>query len=243
MKTAVVTGISKNIGKAICEKLVKDGYFVHGTYNSDKEAAETIKSTLKNVEVYQVDFRDRSQVSTFIEKIKHLKIDALVNNAGIIIFEKFDALKFEIWDDVFSVNLDAPFLLSHGLRNSLVKGGVIVNIASTDGLVGSFSSISYSASKAALINLGKSLANVFGSTGIRVNTISPGWVGSGMDSPAIKAAENTSPMGRTAKPEEIAEVVSFLVSDRASFLNGSNIVVDGGYTGVDTIMKMESELL
>src|SRR3990167_11028600 len=100
MKIAVVTGISKNIEKAKCEKLVKDGYFVHGTYNSDKESAENIKNTLKNVEVYQVDFRERSEVVSFIEKIKHLKIDALVNNAGIIICEKFDQLKYESWDDV-----------------------------------------------------------------------------------------------------------------------------------------------
>lgn len=243
MKIAVVTGISKNIGKAICEKLVQDGYFVHGTYNSDAIAAETLKSTLKNVELYKVDFRERNQVLDFVSKLKNLKIDALVNNAGIIVFEKYDELEYKNWDDVISVNLNTPFILSHSLKDAFNKGACIVNIASTDGLIGSFSSISYSASKAALINLGKSLADVYGSRGIRVNTVSPGWVGSGMDSPAIKAAETTSPMGRTAKPEEIAEVVSFLISGKASFINGANIVVDGGYTGVDPIMKMEAEAI
>lgn len=243
MKTALVTGVSKNIGKAICEKLVAEGYFVHGTYNTADEEATTIKANLKELDLYKADFADRSQIVALVEKLKGIQFDVIVNNAGIIIFEKFDELSLENWDKVISVNLTTPLIICHSLRNNIKEGGSIVNIASTDAFTGAYVSVSYSASKAALVSLGKSLGNIFGSKKIRVNTVSPGWVGTGMDSPAIKEAEQTSPLKRTAKPEEIAETVAFLVSDKASFINGANIVVDGGYTNVDTILKKEAEAL
>jgi NAD(P)-dependent dehydrogenase (short-subunit alcohol dehydrogenase family) len=108
---------------------------------------------------------------------------------------------------------------------------------------GCFASIAYSASKAGLINLGKSLGNIFGPKGIRVNTISPRWVGSGMDSPALKEAEGNTPLGRIAKSEEVAKLVNYLISEEASFINGENIVIDGGYSNVDPILKKEADEL
>lgn len=241
MKSALVTGITKNIGRKITERLVKDGYFIHGTYRSDDKEAESLKSELKNVELYKVDFSERKQTLDLIEKLKDIKFDVIVNNAGIIEFEQFDKLEIESWDKVIEVNLNAPFIISHGLRNNINEGGSIVNIASTDGLTGAFVSMSYSASKAALINLTKSMGNVFGKKGIRVVAIAPGWVGSGMDSPAIAEAMANNPLGRNAKPEEIANAVSFVVSGEASFINGQTIIVDGGYTNVDSILKKEAE--
>jgi len=242
-KTALVTGISKNIGTAIAKKLVSDGYFVHGTYNTSQSEATTLKEELKDMEIHQVDFSDRSQTLKLIDELKDIKFDVIVNNAGIIIFEKYDELDLANWDKVLEVNLNAPFILTHGLRNNINSGGVVVNICSTDGMIGSFVSMSYSASKAALINLTKSLGNVFGKKKVRVVGIAPGWVGSGMDSPAIAEAMSTNPTGRNANPEEIANAVSFLVSDGASFINGTTITVDGGYTNVDPILKKEAEAL
>jgi NAD(P)-dependent dehydrogenase (short-subunit alcohol dehydrogenase family) len=241
MKQALITGVSKGIGNAIARKLHEDGYFIHGTYNtSDKEAKE-LETEIKDVKLYKVDFSDRKQTLDLIEKLKDIKLDALVNNAGIIIFESFEKLTYENWDKVMQVNLNTPFILSHSLRNNFNKGAVIVNIASTDGMTGAFVSMSYSASKAALINLTKSLGNVFGKKGVRVTAIAPGWVGSGMDSPAIKEAMENNPLGRNADHIEIANTVSFLVSDQASFINGQTIIVDGGYTNVDPILKKEAE--
>lgn len=241
MKTALVTGITKNIGREITKRLIKDGYFVHGTYRSDEKEAVSLKSELKNLELYKVDLSERQQTLYLIAKLKGIKFDVIVNNAGIIEFEQFDKLDIKSWDKVMEVNLNAPFIISHGLRNNLNSGGTIVNIASTDGLTGAFVSMSYSASKAALINLTKSMGNVFGKKGIRVVAIAPGWVGSGMDSPAIAEAMANNPLGRNAKPEEIANAVSFVVSDGASFINGQTIIVDGGYTNVDSILKKEAE--
>jgi 3-oxoacyl-[acyl-carrier protein] reductase len=243
MKYALVTGVTKNIGNAIAKQLASEGFFIYGVYNTSTKEAEDFKNEVVNCELFKVDLSDRNALLNFIKQFKDNKIDVLINNAGVIIFEKFDGLSYDSWDKVMNTNLNAPFILSHGLRNNLTKGGTIVNIASTDGMTGAFVSMSYSASKAALINLTQSLGNVFGKNGIRVVAIAPGWVGSGMDSPAIKEAMENNPLGRNADPKEIADVVSYLISDKASFINGQTIIVDGGYTNVDPILKKEAESL
>jgi len=240
-KTALVTGVSRGIGNAIARQLVADGYYVIGTYKSSTKEAESLKNDIKEVELHQVDFSDRHQTLELIKKLSDRKLDALVNNAGIIEFEAFDKVSYDIWDKIFEVNLNAPFVLSHGLRSNFNNEATIVNIASTDGMTGAFVSMSYSASKAAPINLTKSLGNVFGKRGIRVVAIAPGWVNGGMDSPAIKEAMENNPLGRNAEAKEIANAVSFVLSPKASFINGQTIIVDGGYTNVDPILKKEAD--
>lgn len=240
-KNVLITGVSRNIGKAIARKLAGEGYFIYGTYNTSEAEADELKSEIKDIKLFKVDFSDRNQTLDLVKEVKSVRLDGMVNNAGIIIFEPFDKLEYKNWDKVLEVNLNTPFILSHSLRNNFNKGAAIVNIASTDGMTGSFVSMSYSASKAAIINLTASLGNVFGKRGVRVVAIAPGWVGSGMDSPAIKEAMETNPLGRNAQPEEIASVVAFLLSDKASFINGQTIIVDGGYTNVDPILKKEAE--
>ena len=241
-QTALVTGVSRGIGKAICEKLVSEGCKVYGTYNTGKKEAQELKKKLKNVEIFQVDFRHREQTLELVNKLKDTQFDALVNNAGVFQLEDFDNYNFEIWDSTFEINLNAILVICLGLKDNIKKGGAIVNIASTDGMTGSFGGMAYSASKAALINLTKSLGNNFGPKGIRVNAIAPGWVNTDMDTEVVGDAPDLTPLRRNAKPEEIANVVSFLLSDRASFANGATFVIDGGYTNADPIMKKEAEL-
>ena len=241
-KVALVTGVSRGIGRAIAKKLASEGYFIHGTYNTGKKEAEELKKEIKSIEIYQVDFKDRKQTQQLVKKLKKIKFDALVNNAGVFQLEDFDNYDFEIWDSTFEINLNAILVICLGLKNNIKKSGAIVNIASTDGMTGSFAGMAYSASKAALINLTKSLGNNFGPKEIRVNAIAPGWVNTDMDTEVVGDAPDLTPLGRNARPEEIANVVSFLLSDKASFANGATFVIDGGYTNVDPIMKKETEL-
>lgn len=240
-KIALVTGMSRGIGKAITEKLVNEGYFVYGTYNTGKKEAQQIKEKLKQVKIFQVELRDRKQILAVINKLNKIQFDAIVNNAGMFegeIFEKFD---FKIWDDTIAVNLNAPLIFSVKLQKNIKKNGCIVNIASTDGYQGSFASMSYSASKAALMNITKTLANNFGERNIRVNAVAPGWISTKMATESSLQATKIAPLGRNGKPEEVADLVYYLISDKASFITGATIIIDGGYTCVDTIMKMEAE--
>ncbi len=157
--------------------------------------------------------------------------------------EDFSNLDLKVWDAVLEVNLNTPLIISTKLQSAIEEGGSIVNISSTDGFKGSFGSMAYSASKAALCNLTKSLANNFAKKKIRVNSICPGWINTGMaTNPSYKATFLT-PLERNGKPNEIANIVSFLISEKASFITGANIFADGGYTNVDCIMKEEAGLL
>lgn len=241
-KTALVTGVSKGIGNAIARKLGEEGYFVHGVYNSDTEGANALKADIKDVELHQVDLSDRKQTQQLVANLKDAEFDAIVNNAGVFILEKFDEYSLDSWDKTFEVNLNAILVICLGLKDNIKKGGAIVNISSTDGMTGSFAGMAYSASKAALINLTKSLGNNFGPRGIRVNTIAPGWVNTDMDTDVVDDAPALTPLGRNGKPEEIADAVSFLISDKSTFANGATFVIDGGYMNVDSIMKKEAEL-
>ena len=163
-----------------------------------------------------------------------------MHNAGIFLEE--DTVNLTTWRKVMQVNLNAIVPLTMGLQDRLLSGGAIVNIASTDGLMGAFNSFAYAASKAALINLTQSFALHFGPRAIRANCISPGWILTDMvkDSEISGSIEFT-PLGRNGRSEEVASVVSFLMSSDAGFVNGGNIIVDGGNHCVDPVLKQEFE--
>lgn len=154
MKTILVTGVTRGIGRAVIELLLADkDTQVIGTYVSSDAEAELLKKKYLNLTLYKCDFASREQLTELIGKLTQYTFSGIVNNAGIILFEEWDKFTLEAWDKVQAVNVTAPLMISHGLRNNIEENGSIINVASTDGLNGAIASIAYSASKAALINV------------------------------------------------------------------------------------------
>jgi 3-oxoacyl-[acyl-carrier protein] reductase len=240
MKTVLVTGSTRGIGKAIAIELIKAGYEVHGTYSASKKEADKLAAE-HGIVFHQADFAKREDTLRLVQELSTINLCALVNNAGIWEMDKPMNMNYATWDRTLEVNLSAPLILSTDLGKSMKSGGSIVNISSTDGMTGGYDGLSYSASKAGLISITKSLGNTLGTKGIRVNAIAPGWVNTEMVTDDIAEASSGSiPLGRHAKPEEIATVVEFLISDKASYINGETIVVDGGLFNTDDVLKKES---
>lgn len=237
----VVTGAGTGIGAGISRRLIGKGATVIGVYNTAVEEAGKFEHEFPGaLKMLQADFADPASTNALAERLlDEGELHGLVNNAGTIDFQKWDDFSIDGWRRVFAVNVDAPVFLVHALRKLFTHNASIVNIASTDGMTGSFGSTAYSASKAALLNVTKSLANLLGPDGIRVNAIAPGWINTGMSTDASYAAGELTPLGRNGTPDEIAAVVEFLLGDDARFVTGASLIVDGGYTNVDTVMKQE----
>lgn len=256
MKYALVTGYATNIGKSITKKLLENDYCVIGTYHKatfsyDQEMRKCYPSIIS----YEADFTNPDSLSNLIAELKKYEFDVIVNNAGKInlnddetILNEFESFDYQRFSEVMLCNFDAPLRLCLELKRSIKRGGSIINIASGGGMRATYGSLSYAASKAALINLTKSLSNSFYPYNhIRVNSISPGWVnpddessmGVNINSPGAKASCLT-PMKRNASTNEIANVVFFLTTAESSFINGANIVVDGGWLNHNIIYYEEA---
>lgn len=167
---AVVTGASRGIGRAIAIQLSKAGYDVHGTYNSSKESADQLSAEF-GIKFHQVDLSNRTQTLSLVKELSSLQIATLVNDAGIYEADELENMNYQNWDNHLAINLTAPLILSLELSKAMQSGSSIVNITSTDGMMGAFDGLSYAASKAALINTTKSLGNFLGPKGIRVNAL------------------------------------------------------------------------
>lgn len=245
-ENVVVTGAAKpGIGESITRRLLNNGFNVIGTFDIEHEAnARKLQKEYfgtGRLSLYPVDHADRHQLAAFVEECP-ASISGLVHAQFFFEMENPDRFNHDLWDKSIAVNLTAPNYLTHALKHKLRAGASVVTITSTEGFVGSFGASAYAATKAAIHNLTKTLANNFGCCGIRVNAIAAGWIGGVMDTDEVfNMSRRITPLGRLGTPDEIAAVTAFLLSTESSFVNGTTIIVDGGYSGVDTISKYEFE--
>jgi len=240
MKNILVTGALRGIGKSVLQVLHSESYNIIGIYNSTESEVEKISKDFANTQLHKVDLSSRLQINEFVTKLGDTKLYAIINVAGIALGDSVGSFNLDQWDQTMEVNLTAPLMLSTLLANNLENGGSIVNVTSVYGsLYGMNMSLSYSSSKAALSNLTKSLSYQLRDKNIRVNAVSPSIVDTDMTSQDTKEmldeVARRTPVGRIAKPEEIANVVSFLISEKASYINGQTIIADGGYSSWDGI--------
>ena len=235
---AVVTGVSVGIGRAIATRLAADGYEVHGTYLTDEREADQLAAELPALALHRVDLAASDGVQRLLDELPEGRLDALINDAGIALEEPLDRFDSEIWQRTLAINLTAPVALTRALEGQLA-GGAVVNIASTDARVGSYSSAAYAARKAALASATRSLANLLARSRIRVNSVSPGWIDTQMTTLPELAAE-VAPMQRIGRPEEVADAVVWLLGSQSSFVTGSDLVVDGGFGNVEPVLKREA---
>jgi NAD(P)-dependent dehydrogenase (short-subunit alcohol dehydrogenase family) len=247
LKNVVITGATTGIGLEATRQLVRSGEYrvlaVGRTQSAIDNALKELGALAESVVPFVSELSDPSEIQKLSERILsgHKKIYGLVNNAGIYPFGGLESTTLKAWNDTMAINLNAPFLLTQALAPALAKhpgGARIVNISSTAGILPNHFALAYSVSKAALIQLTKTLAKELGKSGITVNCICPGIV----KSPMHEAYHHNSseleqfyakrggayPMGRVGEPADVASAIRFMLSPEASWLTGDILVIDGG---------------
>ena len=231
---ALITGGSRGIGAAAARALARDGFRVHVGYVNEKAAAERVAEEISG-RACRFDVSSPEKVRAAMLNVGD--VDVLVNNAGIAHYGLFSEISDDDLARVLGVNLSGAALCARAVIPGMVgkKQGVIINIASIWGRVGASCEAAYSASKAGLIGLTLALAKELGPSGIRVNCVYPGVIETDMiseltDTDRLELAART-PLGRIGSPGDAAELIAFLASDRASFITGQVIGVDGGFSG------------
>ena len=229
-KTALVTGASRGIGRAIALRLAEDGANVAVIYAGSADKAEAVVNEITalgvNAKAYRCNVADSAAVNDLG------KIDILVNNAGITRDGLMLRMKDEDFDAVLDTNLKGAFNMIRACYSGFIrkKSGRIINISSVSGIMGNAGQANYSASKAGVIGLTKSVARELASRGITCNAVAPGFIQTDMtenlgdNNPLL----NSIPLGRMGKPEDIAAAVAFLASDSAAYITGEVLKVDGG---------------
>ena len=240
-RSALVTGASRGIGRAVAAALAREGWPVCVNFLERRDDAEALVRELRAqgraAMAFQADVADRGAVEAMVRAASEAlgPVELLVNNAGISQYGLFQDVDDALWDRVLAVNLTGPrnavrAVLPHMLD---VKRGCVVNISSMWGLRGASCEAAYAAAKAGLIGLTRSLALELAPSGIRVNCVAPGCVETDMvralGEETRKMLAEETPLGRLGRPEEIAEAVAFLASDRAAFITGQVLTADGGF--------------
>ncbi|MBQ6087299.1 MAG: 3-oxoacyl-ACP reductase FabG [Bacteroidales bacterium] len=239
MRVALVTGGSRGIGRAVCLKLAEMGYHVLVNYVSNLEAAEETLQSIKSMdgsgELLRFDVSDSASAEAAITEWQKNNpeeyIEVFVNNAGIRKDNLLIWMEESEWDSVMDTNLKGFFNICHLVLQPMIikKRGRIVSVSSLSGLKGLPGQVNYSAAKGGLISATKALAQEIARKNITVNAVAPGYIASDMTAGLDEAAlKGTIPMGRFGRPEEVAAVVGFLVSEEASYITGECISVNGG---------------
>lgn len=243
-RVAIVTGASRGVGRAIALKLASMGAKVAVNYvaiepQNESDAREVVDSIVRGGGegmVVEADVRNGEGVKSMVDGVvgRWSKVDILVNNAGIRKDTLIMRMSEEAWDDVIETNLRAAYLCSKAVLRSMVKQnwGRIISISSIAGVIGNAGQTNYAASKAGIIGLTKSLARELGSRSITANAVAPGFIKTQMTETLPEEVKNSilsmTPLGRFGEPEEVADLVGFLASEKASYITGEVIGIDGG---------------
>jgi len=230
-KTALVTGASRGIGRAIAQELAAAGASVVIGYRSGQDEAEALAAEI-GARAVQADVSSAEDAARLVEEAGDL--DILVNNAGLTRDGLLARMSDDDWRTVIDTNLSSVFYTCRAVCRPMMKkrGGSIVNISSIVGVHGNWGQTNYAASKAGIIGFTKSLARELGSRGVRANVVAPGYVKTQLTDvlpeEATAAMLQATPLGRLGEPEDIAGAVRFLCSDAAAFITGEVLLVDGG---------------
>ncbi len=239
-KNIVVTGGSKGIGLAIVKSFLSSGgkvwYLSRTEAASQNELESSAGAADGTISWIKTDMSDEASITEALKEVleKAGSVDVLVNNAGITRDGLIMRMKTDAWDDVIKVNLTGAFIACRTLARSMAKArkGAIINISSVVGIMGNGGQTNYAASKAGLIGFSKSLAKELASRSIRVNVIAPGFIETQMTDflkdDMKDALKQQIPLGRIGNPEDIADTVLFLASDKAGYITGQVLAVDGG---------------
>ncbi len=239
-KIAVITGASRGIGSKIAEKMAQEGYSVVINCNKSEAAAQTLKEKITalggNAQVYKADIGNREEAKGLIDFCidTYGDIDVLVNNAGIAQIKLFTDISADEWEEMVRVNLGGMFYCTQSAVSHMIsnKSGKVINISSIWGLAGSSCEVHYSTVKAGTIGFTKALAKELGPSNIQVNCVAPGIIltdmMTGFTEEEMAMMRGEIPLQRFGTPEDIADTVLFLASERSSYITGQVISPNGG---------------